>query len=177
MLASVCYLGAALTCGLAGCLDGLVEVLGCVVEVLACSPWLSAPQQRVGSSCCSYKSLRPPGWVLGLCRGVWLAAAALCNLEHWNIFACCSDSLVFLSLALCSLVLSQEFMSAKVAQVMCPYAGNTFLTLHCNHGYLFSFKFLSLRFNAIFRHHAVLTNVRVVPDTIRELWHDKDWLK
>lgn len=72
---------------------------------------------------------------------------------------------------------SQESFSAKVAQVRFPYTGNNFLTLHCNHGDLFSFKFLSLRFNAIFRCHPVLTNVGVVPDTIRELWHDKDWLK
>lgn len=70
-----------------------------------------------------------------------------------------------------------EPVLAEVAKVRYPQIGNTFLTLPCNHGDLFSFKFLPLRFNAIFRCHPVLTNVHVVPDTIREPWHDKDWLK
>lgn len=74
-------------------------------------------------------------------------------------------------------MLLQGSMSAKVAEVRFPHTRNTFLTLPRSHGDLFSFKFLPLRFNAIFRCHPVLTNVRAVPDAIRELWHDKDWLK
>lgn len=124
VLISVCCWITGLACALArvfGWVDsGAWLCCGCF-DTFTMLPLL---QQHVGSNCFSYKSLSPLGQALGLCGGVWPAAAALYHFEHWSIFTCCSDSLVFLLLARHSLVLSQESVSAKVTQVIFPLTGN-----------------------------------------------------